>query len=137
MKSQNFIKIYSLKRASQVVLVIRNLPANAGDLRDMSLISGSGRSCRGGHGNPLQFSCLENPMDRGAWRAIVYKIAKSWRRLSTNTFHWGPRKSQLINIVIEIDFLKTLEHFHTIIYIFFNGRQKLHVHLCKASSKNE
>ena len=51
-------------RASQVVLMVKNLPANAGD---MSLTSGSGRSPGGGHGNLLQYSCLENPMDRGAW----------------------------------------------------------------------
>ena len=53
-------------RASQVVLVIKNPPANAGDVRDVGLIRGSGGSPGGGHGNPLQFFCLENPMDRGA-----------------------------------------------------------------------
>ena len=47
--------------------VLKNLPASAGDVRDMGLIPGSGRSPGGGHGNPLQYSCLENPMDRGAW----------------------------------------------------------------------
>ena len=47
--------------ASQVVQVVKNLPANAGDIRDTGSISGSGRSPRGGHGNPLQYSCLENP----------------------------------------------------------------------------
>ena len=50
-----------------VVLVVKTLPVNARDIRDMGLISGSGRSREGGHGNPLQYSCLENPMDRGAW----------------------------------------------------------------------
>ena len=58
------------QRASQGALVVKNPPANAGDVRDASLIPGSGRSPGGGHGNPLQFSCLENPMDRGAWWAI-------------------------------------------------------------------
>ena len=53
--------------ASQVVLVVKNLPANAGDVRDLSSIPGLGRSPGGGHGHPLQYSCLENPMDRGAW----------------------------------------------------------------------
>ena len=62
--------------ASQVVLVVKSLPANAGDIRDMGLIPGSGRS-PGGHGNPLQYSCLENPMDGGAWRATVRRVAKS------------------------------------------------------------
>ena len=51
--------------ASQVVLVVKNPPANAGDIRDTGLIPGSGMSPGGGHGNRLQFSCLENPMDRG------------------------------------------------------------------------
>ena len=53
-------------------------PANEGDVRDMGLIPGSGRSPGGGHGNPLQDSCLENPMDGGAWRATVHVITKSW-----------------------------------------------------------
>ena len=51
---------------SQVALVVENPPANAGDIRDAGLIPGSGRSPGRGHGNPLQYSCLENPMDRGA-----------------------------------------------------------------------
>ena len=50
-------------RASQVVLVVKNLPANAGDIRDGGLILGSGRSPGGGNSNPLQYSCLENPME--------------------------------------------------------------------------
>ena len=54
--------------ASQVALVVKNLSANAGDVRDSGLIPGLGRSPRGGHGNPLQYSCLENLKDRGAWR---------------------------------------------------------------------
>ena len=56
---------------SQVVLVEKNLPANAGDIRDVGLIPGSGRSPGGGHGNPLQYSSLENPMDRGSQPAMV------------------------------------------------------------------
>ena len=57
-----------MEGASQVALVVKNMPANAGDLRDPVLIPGLGRSPRGEHGNPLQYSCLENPMDRGASR---------------------------------------------------------------------
>jgi len=57
--------------------VVKNPLASAGDVRDMGLISGSERSPGGGHGNPLQYSCLENPMDRGAWQATVHRIAKS------------------------------------------------------------
>ena len=56
--------------------VVKNLPANAGDIRDLSLISGSERSPGEGNGNPLQFSSLENPMDRGAWQATVHGVAK-------------------------------------------------------------
>ena len=64
--------------ASQVVLLVEYLSANAGDLRDAGSIPGWGRSPGEGHVNPLQYSCLENPMGRGAWRATVQRIAKSW-----------------------------------------------------------
>ena len=57
---------------SQVALVVKNVPANARDIRDVSLIPGLGRSPGEGSGNPLQYSCLGNPMDRVAWRAIVH-----------------------------------------------------------------
>ena len=60
-----------------MVLVVKNLPANAGDTGDAGLIPGSGRYPGGGHGNPLQYSCLENPMDRGAWWATVHRVEKS------------------------------------------------------------
>ena len=62
---------------SQVILVVKNLLANAGERRDTSLIPGLGRSSGGGHGSPLQYSCLENPMDRGAWRVTVHRITQS------------------------------------------------------------
>ena len=62
--------------ASQVVLVLKNPPANAEDLRDTGLIPGLGRSPGGGHGNPLQYSCPENPVDRGFLQATVYGIAR-------------------------------------------------------------
>ena len=55
--------------------MIKNLPANAGEIRDAGSIPGLGRSPGRGHGNPLQYSCLENPMDRGAWRATVHGFA--------------------------------------------------------------
>ena len=64
-----------------MVLVVKNPPANAGDGRDVGLIRGSRRSPGGGHGNLLQYSCLENPMDRGAWQVTVHRVAKSWTRL--------------------------------------------------------
>ena len=56
--------------ASQVVLVVKNLPASTRDISDVGFIPGSGKSPGGGHSNPFQYSCLENPMDRGTWRAI-------------------------------------------------------------------
>ena len=67
----------SEKWASQVVLGVKNPPANAGDVRDVGSIPGLGRSPGGGHGNSLQSSCLENPMDRGAWQAIVCGVTES------------------------------------------------------------
>ena len=57
--------------------MIKLPPANAGDIRDAVLIPGLGRSPGRGHGNPLQYSCLENPMDRGAWWATVHRVAKN------------------------------------------------------------
>ena len=57
--------------------MIKNAPANAGDVRDAGSIPGSGKSPGGGHGNPLQYSCLENPSDRGAWQATIHRVAKS------------------------------------------------------------
>ena len=65
--------------------MVKNLPANAGDARDMSSIPGSGRSPGVGNGTPLQYSCLGNPMDRGAWRVTVNGAIKSQTRLSTHT----------------------------------------------------
>ena len=61
-----------------MALVIKNLPANAGDIRDKGSIPGSGRSSGGGHGHPLQYSCQENLIDRGAWWAIVHRVTESW-----------------------------------------------------------
>ena len=57
--------------------MVKNPPANAGGIRDLGLIPGSGRSPGGGHGNPLQYSCLENLMDREAWQAAVLRVAES------------------------------------------------------------
>ena len=65
-----------------VVQLVKNLPANVGDTRDVGLIPGSGRSPEEGNGNPLQYSCLGNPTDREAWRAIVHGVTKSWTQLS-------------------------------------------------------
>ena len=73
--------------ASQVALVAKNPPASAGDIRDARSIPGSGRPPGGGHGNPLQSSCLENPMDRGGWWATFHRVAKSQTRLKRPSMH--------------------------------------------------
>ena len=62
--------------------VVKNPPASAGDTRDVGSIPGSGRSSGGENGNPLQYSCLENPMDRGVWWITVHEVAKSQTQLS-------------------------------------------------------
>ena len=67
---------------SRGFLVVKNLPANPGDVKDVDSIPGSGRSSEGEHGNLLQYSCLENPMDRGAWYATIHGITKSFSGLS-------------------------------------------------------
>ena len=69
--------------ASQVTLVVKNLPVNGEDLRDVDSIPVSGRSPGEGNGNPLQYTCLGNPMDRGAWRAAVLVVIESQMQLST------------------------------------------------------
>ena len=61
-----------------MALVAKNTPANAGDISNVVSVPGWGKSPGGGHGNPLQYSCLENPMARGAWRATVHRVAESW-----------------------------------------------------------
>ena len=69
---------YEKRWASQVALVAKNPPANAGGVRDVGLIPGSGISLGEGHNNPLQYSCLEDPMNSGAWQSIVHRVAESW-----------------------------------------------------------
>ena len=66
---------------AQVLLVVKNPPDNAGDIKDTSLILGSETSPGEGHGNPLQYSCLEHPMDSGAWQAAVHGVTESWTQL--------------------------------------------------------
>ena len=74
-------------RASQMVLVVKNPLANAGDVRDAGSIPGLRRSPEGGHGNPLQYSCLENLTDGGAWQAISLRVTKSQTRLKQLSKH--------------------------------------------------
>ena len=75
--------------ASQVALVVKNPPASAGDVRDSGSIPGSGRFPGGGHGNPLHYSCLDTPMDRGACRATVHRVTKSRTQLKQLSTHSG------------------------------------------------
>ena len=78
---------YVYTKASQVVLGVKNLAAKAGNIRDMGSIPGLGRSPGEGNGNPLQYSCLENPMDRGAWWVTVHRATKSQTQLKWLSTH--------------------------------------------------
>ena len=69
-------EISQSQKASQVVLVVKNPPVKAGNIRGASSIPGSGRSLRGGRGNPLQYSCLENSLNRRTWQATVHRITE-------------------------------------------------------------
>ena len=79
-----------------MALVVKNLPVSGGDIRDVGLIPVSGRSPGGGHGNPLQYSCLENPMERGALWAIVHGVTKRWTQLKQlSTYAHRPLRIQV------------------------------------------
>ena len=79
--------------------MVKNSPANVGDARNVGTIPGSERSPGGGNGNPLQYSCLETPMGRGAWRAAVHGVAESATTESTYRQHRGSRRYRLISRV--------------------------------------
>ena len=81
------LAVLSLNWASQLVLVVTNPPANAEDRRDEGSIPGLGRSPGEGNGNPFQYSCLEHPMDKGAWWATVHNVAKSQTQLQRLSTH--------------------------------------------------
>ena len=81
--------VFRVLCVSQVVLLVKNPSASAGDIRDLGLILGSGRSPGGGHHSPLQYSCLEDPMGRGAWWATVHGVAKSLTQLKWLNTHAG------------------------------------------------
>ena len=89
---------------SHVVLVVKNQPANTGDIWDTGSISGSGRSPGGGHGNSLQYSCLENPMDRGAWWVPVHSVAKSRTQLKHLSMKAHPLKQLFLSQNINIEY---------------------------------
>ena len=71
----------SIEHLLSMALVVKNLLANSEDVRDAGLIPGLGRSPGGRHGNPLQYSSLEDPMDRGDWQATIHRVTKSWTLL--------------------------------------------------------
>ena len=91
-------KLLPLLEASQMALVVKNPPANAGDIRDVGWIPGLGKYPGEGHGNPLQYSCLENPMDRGTWWAAVYRAAQSQTPLKQFSMHTIDYTSQLVSL---------------------------------------
>ena len=87
--------LISLSEASQVALVVKNWPANPGDIKDRGFIPGSGRSPGGVHGYQLQYSCLENPMEREAWWATVHRITENWAWLSDLAYTHGEKNRLL------------------------------------------
>ena len=100
--------------ASQVAPVVKNLPDNAEDIRDMGSIPGSGRSPAGGHGNPLQYSCLENPMDRGAWRATVHGVTKRRTQLKWLSTHYFQSCFLVAVKYINFDTISLCQNFSTV-----------------------
>ena len=80
-----------------MALAVKNLPVNAGDFRKLGLIPGLGRPPGGGHGNPLQYFCLKDPMDRRAQQAIVHRFEKSWTQLKRLRTHSGPLNSHIMS----------------------------------------
>ena len=91
---------------SQIHTYIHIQPAISGDVRDASSIPRSGRSLGRGNGNPVQYSCLENPMDRRAWRAIVHRVTKNWVRLKWLSRHaYTKHKSKLLAYIISFHLL--------------------------------
>ena len=79
--------------------LVKNPPANAGDIRDAGLIPGSGRSPGVGNRNPLQYSCLENSMNRRAWQAMMHGVAKCQPQLSTHTHTHTRTHTHILNVI--------------------------------------
>ena len=116
-----------------MALVVKNAPANAQDIRDMGSVSGSGKSPGGGHGNILQYSSLENPMDRGAWQATVHRVSKNQARLKqlrtllfnrSERINWERTQclKQLIKLLTCLDLLRMLQSgMYSALNIFYFG----------------
>ena len=98
--------------ASQVVLVVKKLPASVGDERDLGSVLGLGRSPGGGHGNPLQYPCLVNPVDRGAWWAPVHGVAKSQTPLKQFNMHACHASMLSLKNILIFSYIKRV-HYYT------------------------
>ena len=101
--------------------MVKNIAANAGDIRDVGLIPGSGRSPGGGHGNPLQYSCLENPKDRESWQDTVHWVTQSQTQLKQPNMHACTQCgiTDIFNLTLEFGFLYKSSLFITLVFIFF------------------
>ena len=112
-----FMCLFATCGASQVALTIKNLCASAGDIREAGSILGSGGSPGGGHGNPLQYSCLENPMDREAYWATVHRVTKSQTWLKTLSMHPLPNTSGICEDISQICLWYTSVKIHLCIFL--------------------
>ena len=105
---------------AEVALVVKNLPANTGDGRDVGSIPGVGRSPGGGRGNPLEYSCPQYPMDRGAWRATVHRVTQTWAWLKQLNTH-------VPIIILNVENLKQnyhmIQHSHFWVYNWRRWKQ--------------
>ena len=93
--AQRNFPLSQTRLSTAVVLGVQNMRASAQEERDTGLTPGLGRSPGEGHGNPLQYSCLENPLDRGAWWVTVHGVTKSWTRLSNLAQHRLKKKAAI------------------------------------------
>ena len=121
--SHSIVQTQLAPGASQVALVVRNLPTNAGDIKDVDSIPGLGRSPGEGHGNPLQYSCLENLMDRGAWQAAYSPQGQKELDMTEATQHTCKQPLATTCLFYIPTYLPFLEsHINGIIeYIFFTA----------------
>ena len=110
-----FVSFYLPFRTSQVALIMKNLPANAGDTRDEGSIPGSGRSPGEGNGNPLPYSCLRNPMDKGARQTTAHGVAESDMAKQQQGSHKASRAYGFVKrrqlVQLNLTSLPTLSHF--------------------------
>ena len=104
------------------MLVVKNPADNAGDIRNAGSIPGSGRSLGGGDGNPLQYSCLENPMDRGPWHATVRRVAKSQTQLKKFSMH----RRAVNTLFAPLTLFHSTEKKHPHLVLLFPGHDKEH-----------